>query len=186
MNFFAEQIRTHRFGKTYSFQRRPDGGVGGVDGGLGWNKIGLWWSLHNYKCNEIHLVKKKSLPKTGRLWSNNKNMLRHNTRGVSRALAHNLSPMQMRYPAWDQLEDQMHPIQRSINAQPLSMYGGPDWEELVGLRQEKLSPLRLVTWGYKGKPNCEGASPYSQGGRSPSESIYTFALINLLQHFHSG
>ena len=60
MNFFAEQILTHRLWKTYGFQRRQFGGWGDA-GGLGWKcyKTGLWWSLYNYKCNKIHWVKKK-------------------------------------------------------------------------------------------------------------------------------
>ena len=56
MNFFAEQRLTHRLWKTYGFQRRQVGGKG-----LRWKsyKIGLWWSLYNFKCNEIHWVKKR-------------------------------------------------------------------------------------------------------------------------------
>ena len=50
---FAEQILTHRLWKTYGFQRRQVGG-----GRLGWKgyKIGLWWSLYDYKWNKIHWV----------------------------------------------------------------------------------------------------------------------------------
>ena len=33
MNFSAEQILTHRLGKTYSYQKRQTGGGGG---GMGW------------------------------------------------------------------------------------------------------------------------------------------------------
>ena len=52
---FAEQILTHRLWKTYGFQRRQvGGGVGEWAWSLGWKcyKIGLWWSLYNYKCNK--------------------------------------------------------------------------------------------------------------------------------------
>ena len=58
---FAEQILTHRFWKTYGFQRRQFGGVGGCAGVVGWKsyKIVLWWSLYNYKCNT--LSNKKSI-----------------------------------------------------------------------------------------------------------------------------
>ena len=36
MNFFAEQILTHRLGKTYGFQRRQGGGMEGWIGVWGW------------------------------------------------------------------------------------------------------------------------------------------------------
>ena len=45
MNFFAEQILTHRLQKTYVFQRRQ------IGGGAGWGSTkGLGW-----KCYEIWL-----------------------------------------------------------------------------------------------------------------------------------
>lgn len=40
MNFFAEQIMTHRLRKTYGFQIRHVGG-GGMHWGQKWYKIGL-------------------------------------------------------------------------------------------------------------------------------------------------
>ena len=45
-------------------------GVGGWAGGLGWKcyKIGLWWSLHNYKCNKIHWIKKNVQEQGCGLW----------------------------------------------------------------------------------------------------------------------
>ena len=54
MNFFAEQILTHRLWKTHGFQMRQVGG-GGCAGVVGWQsyKIGLWWSLYNYKCKKF-------------------------------------------------------------------------------------------------------------------------------------
>ena len=55
MDFFAKQILTHRLWKIYGFQRRQFWGVGGCTAGVGWKsyKIGLWWSLFNYKCNKF-------------------------------------------------------------------------------------------------------------------------------------
>ena len=52
MNFFAEQILTHRLWKTYGFQMRQVGGWGGCTESLGWKclKICLWWLLYTYKC----------------------------------------------------------------------------------------------------------------------------------------
>ena len=42
MNFFAEQILTHRLRKPYGFQRREIGGVGGCTGALGWKYYEIW------------------------------------------------------------------------------------------------------------------------------------------------
>ena len=47
--------------KNLCFPNETGWRVGGSTGGLGWKcyKIGLWWMLHNYKCNKIHWVLKK-------------------------------------------------------------------------------------------------------------------------------
>ena len=60
MDFFAEQILTHRLWKTW-FPNETGWWVGECTEGLGWKcyKIWLWWLLYNYKCNKIHWVIKK-------------------------------------------------------------------------------------------------------------------------------
>ena len=47
--------------KNLLFPKETGSGVGGCTGSLGWKwyKIGLWWSLYNYKCIKIHWVIKK-------------------------------------------------------------------------------------------------------------------------------
>lgn len=69
MNFFAEEILTHRLWKT-SFPKETGCRFGGCAGGLGWKcyKTGLWWSLHNYKSNEIHSVNKKTVHKVEKIY----------------------------------------------------------------------------------------------------------------------
>ena len=59
MNFFAEQILTHRLLKL-KVSKGQRLGFGEWAGSLGWKcyKIWLWLSLYNYKCNKIHWVKK--------------------------------------------------------------------------------------------------------------------------------
>jgi len=44
--------------KNLWFPNETGWGVRACAGGLGWTcyKIGLWWSLYNYKCNKIHWV----------------------------------------------------------------------------------------------------------------------------------
>jgi len=48
-------FETHSLWKTYGLQRRQFGEWGAGTGVVGWKsyKIGLWWSLYNYKCNKF-------------------------------------------------------------------------------------------------------------------------------------
>ena len=55
LNFFAEQMLTHRHSKTYGLLRRQFWGVGGCAWAVGWKscEIRLLWSLYNYRCDEF-------------------------------------------------------------------------------------------------------------------------------------
>ena len=68
--------QTHRLWKAYGFQKRQFGGRwGGYTGGVGWKsyKIGLWRSLHNYKCNKfIEKLKNKNIFKKGGIFREGK------------------------------------------------------------------------------------------------------------------
>lgn len=82
---------------------------------------------------------------------------RHNIRGVSGELPHNLSPMQIRNPARDQSGDQRCPIQRPIKALTLVQWArgrknqwvqgreksGPHSGWQYGDRRDTLKPLKL-------------------------------------------
>ena len=60
LNFFAEQMLTHRHWKTYGLRRRQFGG-GGCAWAVGWKscEIRLLWSLYNYRCDKFIWVIKK-------------------------------------------------------------------------------------------------------------------------------
>ena len=56
LNFFAEQMLTHRHWKTYGLQRSQFGGsVEGCAWAVGWKscEIRLLWSLYNYRCDKF-------------------------------------------------------------------------------------------------------------------------------------
>lgn len=67
------------------------------------------------------------------LYRDNKNTIKCNIKGLSRELPHNPSPRQIRYPARDQSEDQICPVQNPINIQLLSTHSGPGQGESVGV-----------------------------------------------------
>ena len=58
MNLLAEQEKTHRLWKTYSYPRGQVVGRKEWTGGLVWkcSKISLWWWLYNYKYSKFHWV----------------------------------------------------------------------------------------------------------------------------------
>ena len=60
LNFFAEQMLTHRHWKTYGLQRSQFGGEG-CAWAVGWKscEIRLLWSLYNYRCDIFIWVIKK-------------------------------------------------------------------------------------------------------------------------------
>ena len=55
LNFFAEQMLTHRHWKTYGLWRRQFGGLVGCAWAVGWKscEIRLLWSLYNYRCDKF-------------------------------------------------------------------------------------------------------------------------------------
>ena len=68
---------------------------------------------------------------------------------------HNLFPLQIRYPAWDQCKNQMCPMQRSNNTQPLSL-AQESWNR-------KLGPQEGLWHGnIREDPSASRASPYSR------------------------
>ena len=61
MNFFAEQILTHRLGKTYSFQRRQVGVWGDALGVWDGNPIKLDGDDHGTTINVINSLTNKNI-----------------------------------------------------------------------------------------------------------------------------
>ena len=55
LNFFSEQMLTHRHWKTYGLWRRQFWGWGGCAWAAGWKscEIGLLWLLYNYICDKF-------------------------------------------------------------------------------------------------------------------------------------
>ena len=60
MNFFAEEILTHRLQKTYGFQRRQAGGWGEGLGVWGGNAIKLGCDDHCTTINVIKFIEEKN------------------------------------------------------------------------------------------------------------------------------
>ena len=70
MNFFADTDSQTL--KTLRCPKKTGWEGGGMHWGVGWkcSKIGLWWSLYNYKCNKVHwVIKKKRFKKKSKLGS---------------------------------------------------------------------------------------------------------------------
>ena len=90
---FAEQILSYRPWKNLCFPKKRGWGVEGMCQGLGWKcyKIGLWWSLYNYKYNKIHWVILKNKEKQV-LPGNNKKIYIESGNTICRIFYHHTFP----------------------------------------------------------------------------------------------
>ena len=73
-------------------------------------------------------------------------------------------PLQIRYPAQNQSEDQICPIQRPVNTQPFHICSG--------LGRVKSAPqLRSTVWGHKGNPIVKPGQSLLAGQPALPESV---------------
>ena len=107
---------------------------------------------------------------------------RHNLQGFFWELLYNLSPLQIKYPAWDQSEDQICPTQRPINTQPSLIHSG--------LGQEESGPHLVHRWGYRENPTVRLGQSLLVERPALSKSIFFFNKLTIMhplfQFFATG